>query len=92
MNAADFSVPQNRSRAFILGRLGHMAPSLLSPSFKLVTVWDAISDLSCTNSGEGENISEYHGSSDRLSKDLRKGSSSLYNLLLLILKIGCGMH
>jgi DNA-cytosine methyltransferase len=80
MNAADFGVPQNRNRAFILGRLGRIAPSLPSPSFKLVTVWDAISDLSYLNSGEGENISEYRMETQTdYQKDLRKGSSSLYN-------------
>jgi DNA-cytosine methyltransferase len=80
MNAADFGVPQNRNRAFILGRLGRIVPSLPSPSFKLVTVWDAISDLSYLNSGEGENISEYRMEAQTdYQKKLRKGSSSLFN-------------
>lgn len=80
INAADFGVPQNRNRAFVLGRLGNIAPSLPSPSHRLVTVWDAISDLSYLSSGEGENVATYHMEAQtHYQKELRKESSNLYN-------------
>lgn len=46
LNAADFGVPQRRSRFFIIARFGGKAPALPTPSTVVpVTVGEAISDL-----------------------------------------------
>lgn len=46
LNAADFEVPQNRHRLFILGaRRGLPLPSYPAPCGHKITVWDAIGDL-----------------------------------------------
>lgn len=47
LNAADFGVPQVRSRFFIIGRHGQMAPPLPKPPKRrqLVTVAEALADL-----------------------------------------------
>ena len=60
LNAKDFGVPQNRERAIIIGSLSRSINlPKINDQLKLVTVRDAISDLSYLNSGEGEFESNY---------------------------------
>lgn len=59
LNAADYGVPQNRHRAFIVGNRFELDFQFPQPVGKKVTIWDAISDLNYLNSGEGEETSAY---------------------------------
>ncbi|GHV94428.1 cytosine-specific methyltransferase [Spirochaetia bacterium] len=80
LNASDYGVPQSRRRAVIIGKIGEKAPVLPTPLNYMVTVWDAISDLSFLNSGEGSEVLSYKN--DPMSdyqKQMRKGSTTLYN-------------
>jgi DNA (cytosine-5)-methyltransferase 1 len=46
LNAADYGVPQDRKRLFVIGaRRGLQVPNYPKPQEKRVTVWDAIGDL-----------------------------------------------
>lgn len=46
LNAADFGVPQDRKRLFLIAaRKGQTMPEYPQPTSKKVTVWDAIADL-----------------------------------------------
>lgn len=78
--AADFGVPQNRRRSCIMGKLGPRPVLLPEPAGVFTTVWDAISDLSYLESGEGSEIQNYclapQSSYQRL---MREGSSVLCN-------------
>lgn len=79
--AADYGVPQNRNRAFIIGKHA-FEPPLLMPKkcIKRTTIWDAISDLSYLESGEGSEISDYTTKPDSsFQSSMRSGSSMLYN-------------
>jgi len=79
LNAADFGVPQNRKRAFILGKLNG---SIYLPTGKSssVTVKEAISDLAYLQSGEGEEVQEYRlPANTSYQEEMRKGSDKLYN-------------
>lgn len=79
--AADFGVPQDRRRTCILGKLGATEPiSLPKPNGVHTTVWDAISDLSYLESGEGTEEQGYRGvpQSD-YQRMLRAGSDELCN-------------
>lgn len=79
LNAYEFGVPQNRRRAFILGKLtGHL--SLPMGTGTRVSIEDAIWDLAFLESGEGNGTQEYR--MDPLSdyqKMMRTGSDLLYN-------------
>lgn len=58
--ASDYGVPQDRHRAFIIGKKG--GSNLVQMPDKIpgkTTVWDAISDLNYLQSGEGSEIQEY---------------------------------
>ena len=79
--AADYGVPQNRHRAFIIGKKNSLKPiSFPKPSNKKVTIWDAISDLAYLKSGEGEFCSNYiYPANSEYQKFLRHGSDKLYN-------------
>lgn len=80
LNASDFGVPQNRKRAVIIGRLGEYALQMPKPNFEKTSIWDAISDLSYLESGEGTEIQEYKFEpQSKYQKLLRNGSSRLYN-------------
>ena len=78
--ATDYGVPQNRHRAFIIGKKGMNKVEMPPKMEKKITIWDAISDLAYLNSGEGEEISEYlrEPESD-YQKMLRAGSDKVYN-------------
>lgn len=80
LNASDFGVPQNRHRAVIIGKKGSEAPNLPLPKKTKVTIWDAISDLSFLNSGEGEEVQCYPiEPQSSYQRKLRSQSESLYN-------------
>ncbi len=80
LNAANYGVPQNRHRAVIIGKRNKKAPELPAPTGVSVTIWDAISDLSYLNSGEGSEEQEYfmEPQSD-YQRMLRNKSTILYN-------------
>lgn len=80
LNASDYGVPQNRRRAVIIGKYKSNAPDLPEAIHKTVTIWDAISDLSFLNSGEGTEEQEYKfpPQSDYEGK-LRGGCNVLHN-------------
>ena len=78
--AADYGVPQDRHRTCIIGKLGEFAVELPEPSGVRSTIWDAISDLSYLESGEGEEIQEYrYAPQSSFQESLRNGSDLLYN-------------
>lgn len=80
LNASDYGVPQNRRRAVIIGKLGGNAPSLPIPQNKVVTIWDAISDLAYLESGEGADEQKYEMPAEsEYEKLLRKDSNILFN-------------
>lgn len=78
--AADFGVPQDRHRTCIIGRLGDTLVSLPEPNGVHITIWDAISDLSYLESGEGAEIQDYRfPPQSAYQRMLRAGSDELYN-------------
>lgn len=78
--ASDFGVPQDRHRTCIIGRLGDRVVELPKPNGKNTTIWDAISDLSYLESGEGEETQQYrYEPQSDYQRVLRKGSDLLYN-------------
>jgi DNA (cytosine-5)-methyltransferase 1 len=80
LNASGFGVPQNRKRAFILGKKGKTKLALPEPSNNLVTIWDAISDLAFLESGEGMEEQAYRNSpKSEYQKRLRGTQDILYN-------------
>ncbi|WP_297133439.1 DNA cytosine methyltransferase [uncultured Eubacterium sp.] len=81
LNASYFGVPQTRERTIIIGTLDKRGISLPEGNKnKIITVREAISDLSYLNSGEGEDKSEYiNKPTSDYQKMMRKGSKALYN-------------
>ena len=80
LNAADFGVPQNRRRAIIIGKLGLTAVPEPEKLNNKVTIWDAISDLSYLESGEGLECDTYKLSAESdYQKQMREGSDKLFN-------------
>lgn len=78
--AADFGVPQDRHRTCIIGRLGDIHVSLPEPNGLHTTIWDAISDLSYLESGEGSEVQDYRfPPQSAYQRMLRAGSDELYN-------------
>lgn len=79
--AADFGVPQDRRRTCIMGKLGADKPiELPEPNGVHTTIWDAISDLSYFESGEGAEEQSYRSApQSEYQKLLRTGSSELCN-------------
>lgn len=78
--AADFGVPQDRHRTCIIGRRGDTLVSLPEPNGVHTTIWDAISDLSYLESGEGAEIQDYRfPPQSAYQRMLRAGSDELYN-------------
>ncbi len=78
--AADYGVPQNRHRAFIIGKHGTSKVEMPKKKDKRTTIWDAISDLAYLESGQGTEISEYltQPESD-YQKLMREGSKQVFN-------------
>lgn len=80
LNSSDYGVPQNRRRAFIIGKLNGEAPNLPNPREGKVTIWDAISDLAFLESGEGVEEQEYRNPpQSEYQRLMRKNSKKLYN-------------
>lgn len=79
--AADYGVPQNRRRAFIIGKLhGETPVEMPKVHPNRVTIWDAISDLNFLESGEGMEIQEYvNAAESEYQRFLRKDSENLFN-------------
>lgn len=79
--AADFGVPQDRRRTCIIGKLGATEPvSLPVPNGLRTTIWDAISDLSYLNSGEGAEGQSYrNGPMSAYQRLMRADSDELFN-------------
>lgn len=79
--AADYGVPQNRKRAFIIGKRECSRPVRMPPKHTSRTsIWEAISDLSFLNSGEGQEVQEYQiAPRTKYQKNMRKNSKMLYN-------------
>lgn len=63
LNAADFGVPQERRRIFIVGTLGKNKFEYPQELKRKVTVKDAIGDLPKLNSGESSNIPNHNAMS-----------------------------
>lgn len=80
LNSYDYGVPQERRRAFILGKRGNLKLDLPKPTSTKVSAWDAISDLSYLESGEGEFLQEYkYEPKSHYQKLMRDNSKYLYN-------------
>ncbi|RDY22473.1 DNA cytosine methyltransferase [Romboutsia maritimum] len=80
LNSYDYGVPQERRRAFILGKKGDIKLNLPKPIDTKVSAWDAISDLSYLESGEGEFLQDYKiNSNTSYQKLMRCNSKILYN-------------
>lgn len=80
LNASDFGVPQNRRRAFIIGKLGDKKVKFPEKTTRKITAWEAISDLAFLNSGEGEFEQNYRiFPQSEYQRLLRKDSNKLYN-------------
>lgn len=79
--AADYGVPQNRNRAFIIGKKDSEEPVDMPIKVeKRTTIWDAISDLAYLESGEGEDVSEYKNpAATQYQTLMRKDSSKVFN-------------
>lgn len=79
--AADFGVPQDRRRTCIIGKMGATRPvSLPVPNGAHTTIWDAISDLSFLESGEGDEEQCYrNGPLSTYQRMMRADSNELFN-------------
>lgn len=78
--AADYGVPQDRRRTCIIGKHGADSIGLPATTDKKTTIWDAISDLSYLESGEGAEIQSYRSDpQSEYQAILRHGSTELYN-------------
>jgi len=89
INAADYGVPQNRKRFIVIGALNftptlppqsHFSDFDISPEFKHVTIWEAISDLPKPKKGDRVGTFEYQGDADSdYQKWARNESKKIYN-------------
>lgn len=78
--AADYGVPQNRHRAFIIGKKGNSVVAMPEKTDRATTIWEAISDLAYLNSGEGKEVSQYRTEPQSAYQEtMRKGSKLVYN-------------
>ena len=77
LNASDYGVPQNRRRAFILGKKGSVELPLPKPSNSHVTTWDAISDLAFLASGEGLEEQPYLSAPQNGYQESLRGSQEI---------------
>ena len=80
LNASDYGVPQARERAIFICSKHNRVPLPKKTVKKVVTVRDAIGDLSYLESGQGEYEQDYSMTiSSDYQKLMRKGSKKLYN-------------
>lgn len=81
LDARYFGVPQTRRRAVFIGsRNGKAKIPQMDTKQKIVSVWDAISDLAYLESGEGEFVADYKNKPEsKYQKELRANSKKLYN-------------
>lgn len=80
LNAADYGVPQNRHRAFIIGNRIGVDFVFPLPKKDKVTIWDAISDLNYLNSGEGVPEDQYRCKPEsEYQQFMRRNSLRLHN-------------
>ena len=78
--AADYGVPQNRHRAFIIGKRGTCKVKMPKIIEKRTTIWEAISDLAYLKSGEGTEAADYKKAPEtEYQQRMRLGSGKLYN-------------
>lgn len=78
--AADYGVPQNRHRAFIIGKRGKCQVEMPKKIERRTTIWEAISDLAYLESGEGVEVADYQNKpATEYQKRLRLDSDKLYN-------------
>ena len=79
--AADYGVPQNRNRAFIIGKRdsNNMVDMPIKTEMR-TTIWDAISDLAYCESGEGKEVSDYtNQAKSKYQALMRKDSQKIFN-------------
>jgi DNA (cytosine-5)-methyltransferase 1 len=81
LDARYFGVPQTRRRAVFIGsKNGGAKVPTMNAKGKIISVWDAISDLAYLESGEGEFISKYKNKpQSKYQAELRANSKILYN-------------
>ncbi|PTH60548.1 DNA cytosine methyltransferase, partial [Staphylococcus arlettae] len=80
LNSSKFSVPQIRERAFIIAYKNKTLTLPNQNSNNILTVRDAISDLSYLDSGEGKEETNYINQAfTEYQKEMRKNSKFLYN-------------
>ena len=78
--AADYGVPQNRHRAFVIGKRGTCKVKMPKIIEKRTTIWEAISDLAYLKSGEGTEAADYKKAPEtEYQQRMRLGSGKLYN-------------
>lgn len=79
--AADYGVPQNRRRTFIIGKLDSNIPVEMPRKHdKKTTIWEAISDLAYLESGEGAEEQAYlKEPQSEYQKLMRQNSDMLYS-------------
>lgn len=80
LNALNYGVPQSRERTFIIGSKSILFDfNLIQNNKSIITVKDAISDLSYLNSGEGLELDIYRMKpQSRYQKFIRKNSKILF--------------
>lgn len=80
LNSADFGVPQDRKRAFFLGKLGNKKLMLPKGNKIETTIRDAIYDLPFIESGCGKTFYEYTCEPfSAYQKIMRRNSKGIYN-------------
>lgn len=83
LNAADFGVPQVRTRLFVVGSKSHALPSPPSPASSRVTVRDAITDLPALLNGAGGCKLEYWCEPrSKFAESMRQGLKASCNHLV----------
>ncbi len=80
LNAYEYGVPQQRTRAFFVGRYKKNNFHFPKPSNKKVSIKDAIYDLPFIKSGEGADFFNYKiQPSNHYQELMRKGSDGVHN-------------
>ncbi len=80
LHAVNFGVPQDRRRAFFLGRKGNNLLNLPESNAEKTTIQEAIYDLPFIESGEGEKFYNYEKKPlSEYQKLMRIGSKGIYN-------------